>query len=135
MREATRVLRVGLPGAVQGESFLPGPVFAATFHLAGDPAHSEYSYGRYHNPSWTVFETALGELEGGHAVVFPSGMAAITDACAVVSQATSFGGVFSTAERRARWGGDAIAEGFIRLSVGCEDADDVIEDLSQALGA
>ncbi len=78
MRDATRVLRAGLPDAVQGEPFLPGPAFAATFHLAGDPASSPYSYGRYHNPSWTLFEQALGELEGGHAVVFPSGMAAIT---------------------------------------------------------
>jgi cystathionine gamma-lyase len=77
MRDATRVLRAGLPGAVQGEPLLPGPTFAATFHLAGDPSSSSYSYGRYHNPSWTLFERALGELEGGQAVLFPSGMAAI----------------------------------------------------------
>jgi cystathionine gamma-lyase len=51
-------------------------VFAAPFHLAGDPASSAYTYGRYHNPTWTLFERALGELEGGEAVVFASGMAA-----------------------------------------------------------
>jgi cystathionine gamma-lyase len=51
-------------------------VFAGPFHLAGDPANSPYSYGRYHNPTWTLFERALGELEGGEAVVFASGMAA-----------------------------------------------------------
>ena len=28
----------------------------------------------------------------------------------------------SSAERRARWGGDAVPEGFIRFSAGCEDA-------------
>lgn len=54
-------------------------------------------------------------------------------ACQLVYEATSFGGLHTTAERRARWGGDAIPEGFIRLSVGCEDADDLIADLSQAL--
>jgi cystathionine gamma-lyase len=54
-------------------------------------------------------------------------------ACQLVYEATSFGGIHTTAERRARWGGDTIPEGFIRLSVGCEDADDVIADLSQAL--
>ena len=30
-------------------------------------------------------------------------------------------------------GGDAIPEGFIRLSVGCEDVEDLIADSSQAL--
>ncbi len=53
----------------------------------------------------------------------------------LVSNATSFGGVTTTAERRARWGHDAIEEGFIRLSAGCEDGDDLLEDLEQALRA
>jgi cystathionine gamma-lyase len=52
---------------------------------------------------------------------------------ALVYEATSFGGVHTTAERRARWGGDAIAEGFIRLSAGCESAADLLADLAQAL--
>ncbi len=50
-----------------------------------------------------------------------------------MTEATSFGSVTTTAERRARWGGDAIAEGFIRMSVGCEAVEDLIEDLGQAL--
>lgn len=54
-------------------------------------------------------------------------------ALTMVREATSFGGVHSTAERRARWGGDAISEGFIRFSVGCEAADDVIADVDQSL--
>ncbi len=53
-------------------------------------------------------------------------------ACNLIFQATSFGGVHTTAERRARWGGDAIPDGFIRLSVGCEDAQDLLDDLTQA---
>ena len=53
--------------------------------------------------------------------------------CNLVYEATSFGGVHTTAERRARWGGDAISEGFIRLSVGVEDAADILADLAQAL--
>ena len=51
----------------------------------------------------------------------------------VVREATSFGGVHSTAERRARWGGDEISEGYIRLSVGCESPEDLIADLGDAL--
>jgi cystathionine gamma-lyase len=53
----------------------------------------------------------------------------------LLTEATSFGGVTSTAERRARWGGDAVAEGFIRLSAGCEAIEDLIEDIAQALDA
>ena len=52
----------------------------------------------------------------------------------LVSNATSFGGITTTAERRARWGHDAIDEGFIRMSVGCEDLADLLEDFDQALG-
>jgi cystathionine gamma-lyase len=55
--------------------------------------------------------------------------------CRLVNDATSFGGVHTSAERRARWGGDDIADGFIRLSVGCEDPEDVIADVEQALDA
>jgi cystathionine gamma-lyase len=76
MHDATHVVRAGLPEPSQGQPFLPGPVFAGTFHLAGDPASTAFQYGRYNNPTWNSFERALGELEGGEAVVFASGMAA-----------------------------------------------------------
>src|SRR5258708_33634176 len=78
MRDGTRVVRAGLPDFAQGEPFLPGPIFANSYHLAGDPSSSPYSYGRYHNPTWTHFEQALSELEGGSAILFASGMAAVT---------------------------------------------------------
>ena len=39
--------------------------------------------------------------------------------------ATSFGGVHSTIDRRAQWGGDAVGPGFVRLSCGIEDTDDL----------
>ena len=60
---------------------------------------------------------------------------AFLSALTLVRQATSFGGVHSTAERRARWGGDAISEGFIRFSVGCEVVDDILEDIETGLRA
>jgi cystathionine gamma-lyase len=56
-------------------------------------------------------------------------------ACALVTEATSFGGVLTTAERRGRWGGDDVTEGFIRLSAGCEDAADLLADVERALAA
>jgi cystathionine gamma-lyase len=58
---------------------------------------------------------------------------AFLDGCELVSEATSFGGVHSTAERRARWGTDDVADGFIRFSAGCEDTDDLVADVIGAL--
>jgi cystathionine gamma-lyase len=49
--------------------------------------------------------------------------------------ATSFGGVHSTVDRRAQWGGDAVPAGFVRLSCGIEDTADLVDDLSVALAA
>ncbi len=77
MRDATRVVRAGLPDPAQGEPFLPGPTFAGPYHFRGEVGDAVHTYGRYSNPTWTRFEQALGELEGGHAVVFSSGMAAV----------------------------------------------------------
>ena len=45
---------------------------------------------------------------------------------------TSFGGVHSSAERRARWG-DAVAPGFVRLSVGCEPVEELWHAMESAL--
>jgi cystathionine gamma-lyase len=55
------------------------------------------------------------------------------DGLRLVDDATSFGGVRSTAERRGRWGGDSVPEGFIRFSVGAEDPEDLIADVLRAL--
>jgi cystathionine gamma-lyase len=54
-------------------------------------------------------------------------------ACSLVAEATSFGGVHSSAERRGRWSGNEVGEGFIRFSVGCEAASDLLADVQQAL--
>jgi cystathionine gamma-lyase len=72
--DSTRVTHAGLPRARQGEPFLPGPTFAAPVHWTGDGAPE--GYGRTGNPTWGRYEEALGELEGGEAIVFSSGMAA-----------------------------------------------------------
>jgi cystathionine gamma-lyase len=77
MQLGTKVIRAGLPAKQQGRPFSEGIHFAATYHAAGDPGASPYSYGRYHNPTWTAFEQALGDLEGGFALSFASGMAAV----------------------------------------------------------
>jgi cystathionine gamma-lyase len=52
----------------------------------------------------------------------------------LVGSATSFGGLRSTADRRARWGDD-VAPGLLRFSAGCEDPGDLVADVVGALGA
>jgi cystathionine gamma-lyase len=74
--DGTRAVNAGIPPPRQGAPLLPGPTFASYYHLEGDPDSADYVYGRYGNPSWTLYENALGELEGGTAVAFASGMAA-----------------------------------------------------------
>jgi cystathionine gamma-lyase len=81
--DATRVVRAGLPEESIGAAPLPGPVFAAHYHLPGDVADVPYAYGRDANPTWTLLERALGELESPgdesvHTVAFASGMGAIS---------------------------------------------------------
>jgi cystathionine gamma-synthase len=56
-------------------------------------------------------------------------------ALTLIENATSLGGVASTLEARARWEGDRVPPGLLRLSVGLEDVDDLWADLEQALGA
>jgi cystathionine gamma-lyase len=60
---------------------------------------------------------------------------AFLSACELVAEATSFGGVHSSAERRARWGSDAVGPGFIRFSAGLEDAENLVADVLRALDA
>jgi cystathionine gamma-lyase len=80
--DGTRAVRAGLPEPLKHEPTLPGPVFAAHFHLPGDPT-GPYTYGRDENPTWTHLERAIGELEApgrddAETLVFASGMAAIS---------------------------------------------------------
>jgi cystathionine gamma-lyase len=74
---STRAIHAGRPAAEQGAPLLGGPVLAAPYHLRGDVDSSPYGYGRDENPTWEALERAVGELDGGEAVVFASGMAAV----------------------------------------------------------
>jgi len=76
MHDATRVVRAGLPHPAPGTPYMAGPTFAATYHTPGDPSASSYAYGRFDNPAWRAYETALESLEGGPVTLFASGMAA-----------------------------------------------------------
>jgi cystathionine gamma-synthase len=54
---------------------------ASTYVAGGD-----LEYGRYGNPTWAAFETALGDLEGGRCLAFASGLAAVSTILDLVGQ-------------------------------------------------
>jgi cystathionine gamma-lyase len=94
MQKSTKLVRSRHTGANNGDPFAAPPVFAAPFHLAGDPSTAPYTYGRFHNPTWTALEEALSALEssGGidaKALVFPSGMAAAMSVLSTVLRPAS----------------------------------------------
>jgi cystathionine gamma-lyase len=74
------VVHAGLRAPAAGEPFMPGPVFAAPYHLdpVAGPQPGVDGYGRTDNRTYRILEHAIGDLEGGECVVFASGMAAIT---------------------------------------------------------
>jgi cystathionine gamma-lyase len=89
--------------------------------LPGDPSHIAVG----------------GQMEnGGFLIGFDLGGEVAAEAflarCPLIEQATSFGGVHTAAERRARWG-DAVADGFIRLSVGVEPVETLWAAMDTAL--
>ncbi len=58
----------------------------------------------------------------------------LCQALELITHATSLGGVESTIERRAAWEGqEHLPPGLLRLSVGCEDVEDLWLDLERAL--
>ncbi|MGR3323297.1 MAG: cystathionine gamma-lyase [Pseudooceanicola sp.] len=75
-------------------------------------------------------------LNSGFLVSFtlPSEAAAedFINGCPLIQPATSFGGVHTSAERRARWG-DAVEPGFVRLSVGIEPLEPLWSAMEAAL--
>ena len=78
MHRDTLIVHAGFRKKTEPGPFLPGPQFSSTFTSPGDPADHALTYGRFHNPTWSAWEDALATLEGGHAVAFASGMAAVS---------------------------------------------------------
>jgi cystathionine gamma-synthase len=58
---------------------------------------------------------------------------AVETSLRVIVNATSLGGVDSVLEARARWEGDRVPAGLLRLSVGLEPVDALWQDLAEAL--
>jgi cystathionine gamma-lyase len=88
------------------------------------------------DPAFAVASAQMRRVPGIVTFTLPSaaGVSRFLRASRLVGAATSFGGVHTTADRRAQWG-DPVPEGLVRLSCGIEDADDLVKDLSTALDA
>lgn len=82
----TVVVSAGRPAREPDAPVNPPIVLSSTFHGAGTPLPGERVYGRFSNPTWDPFETALSELEGASlpALVFSSGLAAVAAALSLV---------------------------------------------------
>jgi cystathionine beta-lyase/cystathionine gamma-synthase len=108
-------------------------------HLA---AHPRVRAVHYPGTDRQTLEVARGQMPDGFGPLLSfevDGSAADADAVIVASRliapATSFGGVESTWERRARWPGETAPDSLIRLSAGIEPAGDLIADIDQSLEA
>lgn len=99
------------------------------------PAISDVSYpGLASHPGHALARRQMRRFGSVISMTFASAEAAesFIAAARYIVPSTSFGGVHTTAERRARWG-DRVAPGFLRLSVGCEPFDALWADIEQAL--
>lgn len=107
--------------------------------LRGHPAVTAVAYPGLPDDPWhqraVSFMRGFGMLV---AVEVAGGAAAADAACAAVRlvvPATSLGGVETTIERRNRWPGEEhVPPGLLRISVGCEQVEDLWADLDRALG-
>lgn len=85
--DSTRTVKAVDSEAVAGQPVPHIPVPASAFHLSADEGSEAHVYGRYSNPVWIHLEAALAQLEEAtSALVFGSGMAAITAALRVLAR-------------------------------------------------
>jgi cystathionine gamma-synthase len=69
---STLAVKAGRPPSEPDQPLNEPLVMASTYVAGGD-----LEYGRYGNQTWRAFEDAIGALEGGRALSFASGMAAV----------------------------------------------------------
>jgi cystathionine gamma-synthase len=114
MEFATRVVHAGLDPDPGFGSIIPAIHQTSTYVQPAVGSYvGDYDYARTANPTRTALEDALGELEGGRAIAFSSGMAAvhavITHVCSagdhILLPADLYGGSFRLVDGvLSRWG-------------------------------
>ncbi|TWG98350.1 cystathionine gamma-synthase [Nocardioides sp. J9] len=84
LRPATVAVTAGRPPHEPDQPLNVPITMTSTYVATG-----ELEYARFGNPTWSAFEEALGALEGGRALAFASGMAAVTTLLDLVGQGSS----------------------------------------------
>jgi cystathionine gamma-lyase len=105
--------------------------------LRAHPAVADVRWpGLRDDPAHAVAVTQMRRWNGVLRFTLPSADAVgrFLAASRFTDSVTSFGGLRSSADRRARWG-DAVPPGLLRFSAGCEDTDDLVADVLAALDA
>jgi len=82
----TIAVHAGRPDRVPGFPVNPPISLSSTYHAAREGEKVDFAYAREDHETGVAFESALGALEGGYAVGFSSGMAAISNVLALVPQ-------------------------------------------------
>jgi cystathionine gamma-synthase len=123
LRPETAVIHAGRPSRAPGGPLSTPVVLASNFHAsltaAPGPEKGDRFYARTDaTPTWEALETAVGQLEGGHAVAFSSGMAAIAAmldlvpaGSRIVAPADCYFGVgelLTDAQQQGRWTVDRV---------------------------
>jgi cystathionine gamma-lyase len=109
---------------------------ALSVMLRAHPAVKSLRYpGLPDDPSHQIATMQMKRFGGLVAMELDNAAAvnAFVERSALVIASTSFGGIHTSVDRRARWG-DPVSDGFARISLGIEDTDDLIGDFEQALG-
>ena len=110
---------------------------AVALMLSAHPAVRSVRYpGLPDDPSHPVAAAQMRRFGGLVSVELADAEAvyALVERSQLLVAATSFGGIHSSVDRRARWG-DPVSAGFARISLGIEDTDDLLSDLDEALSA
>lgn len=86
------------------------------------------------DPAHALAARQMRRFGGVFSFTLPSRAAAeaFVDGAALLTAATSFGGLHSSVDRRAQWG-DPVPEGFVRFSCGIEDTADLVADVVASL--
>jgi cystathionine gamma-synthase len=122
-------MRAHSANALAVAQFLAGHPRVEAVHYPGLPGHPQYAVA---HRQMTGFGGMLSvQVRGGRDAAF-----AVADKVRVFTCATSFGSTESLLEHRASVEGAATRapENLLRLSIGLEHPDDLVEDLGQALG-
>jgi cystathionine gamma-lyase len=105
--------------------------------LHAHPAVRSVRYpGLPDDPSYPVAVAQMRRFGGLVAIelVDAASVHALIERSDLLVSSTSFGGIHSSVDRRARWG-DSVNAGFARVSLGIEDTDDLVADIEQALSS